>query len=86
MSVVLHIVGAAPQVNVNLFPLNAGEKSIGASPDRWSCWDPDEAWFCNRHGIEPITEEFQLSRVNEALAHLESGEARYRIKLQNDLD
>jgi uncharacterized zinc-type alcohol dehydrogenase-like protein len=29
--------------------------------------------FCNRHAIEPIIEEFPLSRVNEALAHLESG-------------
>ena len=35
--------------------------------------------FCNRHAIEPIIEEFPLSRVNEALAHLESGKARYRI-------
>ena len=82
----LHIVGAAPQVNVNLFPLNAGEKSIGASP----IGGPAEILmmldFCNRHGIEPITEEFPLSRVNEALAHLESGEARYRIILQNDLN
>lgn len=28
--------------------------------------------FCNRHSLEPITEEFPFSRVNEALAHLES--------------
>ena len=40
--------------------------------------------FCNRHAIEPIIEEFPLSRVNEALAHLESGKARYRIVLRND--
>ena len=41
--------------------------------------------FCSRHAIEPIIEEFPLSRVNGALAHLESGKARYRIVLQNDL-
>jgi uncharacterized zinc-type alcohol dehydrogenase-like protein len=41
--------------------------------------------FCSRHGIEPIIEEFPLSRVNEAMARLESGKARYRIVLQNDL-
>jgi uncharacterized zinc-type alcohol dehydrogenase-like protein len=40
--------------------------------------------FCNRHAIEPIVEEFPFSRVNDALSHLESGKARYRIVLQND--
>jgi uncharacterized zinc-type alcohol dehydrogenase-like protein len=40
--------------------------------------------FCNRHNIEPVTELFPLSKVNEALAHLESGKARYRIVLHND--
>jgi uncharacterized zinc-type alcohol dehydrogenase-like protein len=40
--------------------------------------------FCNRHYIEPVTELFPLSKVNEALAHLETGKARYRIVLQND--
>jgi uncharacterized zinc-type alcohol dehydrogenase-like protein len=40
--------------------------------------------FCNRHAIEPIIEEFPFSRVNEALAHLESGKARYRIVLRNN--
>ncbi|MGC2425407.1 MAG: hypothetical protein WA421_00100, partial [Nitrososphaeraceae archaeon] len=29
-------------------------------------------------------EVFPLSRVNEALSHLESGKARYRIVLRND--
>jgi alcohol/geraniol dehydrogenase (NADP+) len=40
--------------------------------------------FCNRHGIEPVIEEFSFSSVNEALAHLESGKARYQIVLKND--
>jgi uncharacterized zinc-type alcohol dehydrogenase-like protein len=41
--------------------------------------------FCARHRIEPITEEFPMSKANEALAHLEAGKARYRIVLKNDL-
>jgi uncharacterized zinc-type alcohol dehydrogenase-like protein len=41
--------------------------------------------FCARHRIEPIVEYFPMSRVNEALAHLVSGKARYRIVLENDL-
>jgi uncharacterized zinc-type alcohol dehydrogenase-like protein len=40
--------------------------------------------FCSRHAIEPVIEEFPLSRVNEAMERLESGKARYRIILRND--
>jgi uncharacterized zinc-type alcohol dehydrogenase-like protein len=32
-----------------------------------------------------VTEEFPMSRANEAMAHLEAGKARYRIVLKNDL-
>jgi len=41
--------------------------------------------FCARHTIAPVTEEFPMSQANEAMAHLESGKARYRIVLKNDL-
>jgi uncharacterized zinc-type alcohol dehydrogenase-like protein len=41
--------------------------------------------FTARHGIPPITEEFPLSQVNEALDHLRAGKARYRVVLKNDL-
>jgi uncharacterized zinc-type alcohol dehydrogenase-like protein len=40
--------------------------------------------FCARHQILPVTELFPMSRVNEALAHLRAGQARYRVVLQND--
>jgi uncharacterized zinc-type alcohol dehydrogenase-like protein len=40
--------------------------------------------FCARHKIEAITETFPMSKVNDALAHLESGKARYRVILKND--
>lgn len=82
----LHIVGAAPQVKASVSPLIAGEKSIGASP----IGGPAEILmmldFCSRHAIEPVVEEFPLSCVNEALAHLESGNARYRIVLNSDFN
>ena len=81
----LHIVGATPQVKATVFPLVLGEKSIGASPGGGPADILKMLDFCSRHGIEPITEEFPLSRVNEAMARLESGQARYRIVLQNDL-
>ena len=40
--------------------------------------------FCARHGIETVTETFPMSKVNEALDHLEAGKARCRIVLEND--
>jgi uncharacterized zinc-type alcohol dehydrogenase-like protein len=41
--------------------------------------------FCVRHGIEPMTERFPMTRVNEAIGHLRAGRARYRVVLENDL-
>jgi uncharacterized zinc-type alcohol dehydrogenase-like protein len=41
--------------------------------------------FSARHGIAPTTETFPMSRANEALDHLRSGQARYRVVLTNDL-
>jgi hypothetical protein len=35
--------------------------------------------------IAPVIETFPMSRANEALEHLETGKARYRIVLENDL-
>ena len=80
----LHIVGAASQVRATIFPLIAGEKSIGGSPIGGPADILKMLDFCARHAIEPVVEEFPISRVNEALAHLKSGDARYRIVLRND--
>ena len=40
--------------------------------------------FAARHKIAPQVEHFPMSKVNEALAHLEAGKARYRIVLDAD--
>lgn len=37
--------------------------------------------FAARHGVKPIVEVFAMDQVNEALDHLKSGKARYRIVL-----
>jgi uncharacterized zinc-type alcohol dehydrogenase-like protein len=42
--------------------------------------------FSARHGIEPVTETFPMSEVNDALEKLRSGKPRYRLVLENDLD
>ena len=51
-------------------PLIAGEKSIGGSPLGGPAEIPMMLDFCNRHAIEPVVEEFPLSRVNEAMTRL----------------
>ena len=40
--------------------------------------------FAARHGIEPQTEHFPMSRLNDALDHLRAGKARYRVVLDAD--
>ena len=40
--------------------------------------------FAARKQVAPIVEQFEMSQVNEAIAHLEAGKARYRIVLKND--
>ena len=40
--------------------------------------------FAARHEIAPVTEHFPMSRVNEALDRLRSGDARYRVVLDRD--
>jgi uncharacterized zinc-type alcohol dehydrogenase-like protein len=40
--------------------------------------------FAARHHIAPQVERFPMSKVNEAMAHLDSGKARYRIILDAD--
>ena len=80
----LHIVGATPPATVNVASLIAGDKTIGGSPIGSPATIIKMLEFCSRHGISPVTEEFPLSKVNEALAHLKEGRARYRIVLKND--
>ncbi len=80
-----HTVGVLPEIKTHSFPLMAGQKSISATP----CGAPGNVMamldFCARHKIEPITEEFPMTKANEAFEHLEAGKARYRIIPRNDL-
>lgn len=78
----LHFVGAVPEpVSVQVFQLLVGQKQISSSPLGSPSSVVKMLEFCARHGIEPMTEVFPLSKVNEAMEHLEEGKARYRIVL-----
>ncbi|MBS0002952.1 MAG: NAD(P)-dependent alcohol dehydrogenase [Thioalkalivibrio sp.] len=78
----LHFVGATLEpIDVAVFPLLAGQRSISASPVGSPATIRRMLEFAVRHGIAPVTEHFPLERVNDAIDHLRSGQARYRVVL-----
>ncbi|HET7626320.1 MAG TPA: NAD(P)-dependent alcohol dehydrogenase [Verrucomicrobiae bacterium] len=83
----LHIVGAVLEpIPVAAFALIGGQKSISGSPLGSPFNTARMLEFSSRHNISPMIELFPMSKVNEALEHLRSGKARYRIVLKNDFD
>jgi uncharacterized zinc-type alcohol dehydrogenase-like protein len=82
----LHFVGAVPQpLSLPVFPMILGQKSVSGSPLGSPLNTAIMLDFAARHGIAPMTETFPMSKINDALARLESGKARYRVVLENDL-
>lgn len=82
----LHTVGVIPSpIPAPAFSLIGNQLSLSGSPLGSPATIRTMLEFCARHRIEPVVEYFPMSRVNEALAHLEAGQVRYRIVLQNDL-
>jgi uncharacterized zinc-type alcohol dehydrogenase-like protein len=81
----LHFVGAVMEpIPVPVFGLLIRQLSVSASPLGSPATTAKMLEFCKRHDIAPQIETFPMSKVNEALEHLKSGEARYRIVLEND--
>ncbi len=82
----LHVVGAVLEpMAVPALGLIMGQKSVSGSPTGSPSAIDAMLAFSARHAIAPVTETFPMSKVNEALDHLRSGKARYRIVLENDL-
>lgn len=82
----LHVVGAVLEpMQVPAFGLISGQKSVSGSPTGSPSAIDAMLAFAARHGVAPVTETFPMSRVNDALEHLRSGKARYRIVLENDI-
>lgn len=81
----MHIVGAVLEpVPVAAFSLIMGQRSISGSPTGSPVTMTAMLEFAARHHIVPQTEHFPMSRVNDALAHLQAGKARYRVVLDAD--
>jgi len=78
----LHNLGAVLEpLSVTAFGLMFGQKSVSGSPVGSAGTIATMLDFCARHGIAPTVETFAMEDVNEALAHLEAGKARYRVVL-----
>lgn len=78
----LHFVGAVLEpIPVAAFSLIGGQKSIAGSPTGSPSAIAAMLDFAARHRIAPQIEVFPMAQVNDALAHLRAGKARYRIVL-----
>ncbi|ROP60014.1 putative zinc-type alcohol dehydrogenase-like protein [Enterobacter sp. BIGb0383] len=80
-----HTVGAVLKpLPVPAFTLIAGDRSVSGS----STGNPYELRkmmkFAGRTKVAPITQEFPMSKINDALQHVRDGKARYRVVLKAD--
>lgn len=83
----LHLVGATlDPIGIVSFNLIAGQKSVTGTATGSPIDVRRMVEFCARHNIETVTENYKMSQINEAFDRLESGQARYRIVLENDFD
>jgi uncharacterized zinc-type alcohol dehydrogenase-like protein len=81
----MHVVGVvAEAMPIHAFPLIAGQKAISGSPTGNPVTIATMLEFAARHGIAPQVQRYPMSQVNDAMARLAAGEARYRIVLDAD--
>ncbi len=80
----LHFLGAILEpLDIGVFPLILGQRAISGSPVGSPASLETMLDFVARHEIKPVVETYRFDQVNEALARLESGEARYRVVLSH---
>jgi D-arabinose 1-dehydrogenase-like Zn-dependent alcohol dehydrogenase len=77
----LLIVGAAESMQVSLFPLLFGCRSIKGWYSGTSIDSQDTLGFSARTGVRPMNETFPFERVSEAYDRMMSGKARFRVVL-----
>lgn len=76
----LHFVGVVPEaVPVNVIALIGKQAEISGSPTGSPSRLADMLAFCARHQITPQVEHFPVSKINDAVDHLQEGKARYRV-------
>jgi uncharacterized zinc-type alcohol dehydrogenase-like protein len=78
----LHFVGATLEpVDVGVFPMLLGQKSVSASPVGSPAVIAQMLDFVVQHNIQCEIEEFSFDQINAALDRSRSGQARYRVVL-----
>jgi uncharacterized zinc-type alcohol dehydrogenase-like protein len=80
---ILHTVGAAPKIEATLIPMIFGQKTLAASPTGPIGNMRHMLDFASRHQLEPVTEVYSFSEINEAFEKLSHGSPRYRLVLVN---
>jgi uncharacterized zinc-type alcohol dehydrogenase-like protein len=78
----MHVVGVVLEpMAIPALSLIFGQKSVSGSPTGSPTMIASMLDFAARHKIAPQVEQFPMTKVNDALAHLAAGKARYRIVL-----
>ena len=79
----MHVLGAVPApldiVNTELMMAN---RSVSSSPSGSPTTSLTMLDFAARHDIAPVCEYFGFDQINEAVDHLRSGKARFRVVLE----
>ena len=79
----LHFVGATTEpLDINVFQLILSQREVSGSPVGSPAAIAEMLAFAARHKIAPKVEQFPMSRVNEALERMKSGDVRYRVVLE----
>jgi alcohol/geraniol dehydrogenase (NADP+) len=68
-------------LGLSAFPLVMGQRSVAGSSVGSPGVMAKMLDFAARHDVKPVIETYRFEDVNEAIARLRSGEARYRIVL-----
>ncbi len=81
----LHMLGAVTEpLDLNLIPMMFRQLSVSSSPVGSPATIRKMLEFAARHNVAPVTEHFPMNEVNDAMEHLRSGKARYRIVLDRE--
>ena len=80
----LHMVGATLEpLDLSVFQLMMAQRSVSGSPVGSPATIANMLEFAVRHDVKPVIETYRFDQVNDAMEHLKSGKARYRIVLTN---
>jgi uncharacterized zinc-type alcohol dehydrogenase-like protein len=78
----LHVLGAVLEpLPITATSLMMTQRSVSSSPAGSPSDIAKMLDFAGRHAIAPVTEHFGFDQINEAIDHLRSGKARYRVVL-----